>query len=228
MAEMLLINPRKRRRAAPKKRRAATTRRRRRNPVTVIAAAPTRRRVVRRRRSNPIGSVRRVMRRRRRNPIGLGSGGSIMNMLKAAAVGGAGAIAVDLAMGQIAKFLPVSMAKVPGKVGTYELAKIAVTIALGKFLSRPTRGLSQKMAAGSLTVQAHQLLSSVVPVGTMPLGYYSPAAIANASMRTGPNRVGRYTAPGQTPLLNGVSRYTAPGASPLLNGASQREGVRFR
>lgn len=226
MAEMLLINPRKRRRAAPKraKRTSARRRVRRSNPVTVISRAPARRRRVMRRR-NPIGAVRRVMRRRRRNPIGLGSGSSIMAMLKSAAIGGAGAIAVDLAMGQMAKFLPASMAKTPGKVGVYEVVKVAATIALGKLLSKPTRGLSQKMAAGSLTVQAHQLLSSVVPTGSMPLGYYSPAAISNMSQRIGPNRVGRYTAPGQTPLL---SRYTQPGQSPLLNGAAYREGVRYK
>lgn len=229
MAEMLLINPRKRRRAAPKKRRASSTRRRRRNPVTVITrAAPVRRRRVARRRANPIRSVRRVMRRRRRNPIGLGSGGSIMTMLKSAAVGGAGAIAVDLAMGQINKFLPASMMKTPGKPGVYEIVKVAATIALGKMLSKPTRGLSQKMAAGSLVVQAHELLKQFVPTGSMPLGYYSPASIANVSQRIGPNRLSRYTAPGATPLLNGVGRYTQPGASPLLNGAAQREGVRFR
>jgi len=230
MAEMLLINPRKRRRAAPKRAKRTTARRRARrsNPVTVITAPRTARRRVMRRRSNPIGYARRRVMRRRRNPIGTGGGSSIMAMLKNAAIGGAGAIAVDLAMGQINKFLPASFAKTPGKVGAYEVAKVAVTIMLGKFLSKPTRGLSQKMAAGSLTVQAHQLLASVVPTGTMPLGYYSPASIANVSQRIGPNRIGRYTQPGATPLLNGVGRYTQPGASPLLNGAAMREGVRFR
>ena len=231
MAEMLLINPRKRRRAAPKRKRTTARRRvRRSNPVTVITAPRRVRRRVMRRRSNPIGYARRrVMgRRRRRNPIGMGSGSSIMAMLKNAAIGGAGAIAVDLAMGQVNKFLPATFAKTPGKVGAYEVAKVAVTIMLGKLLSKPTRGLSQKMAAGSLTVQAHQLLSQVVPTGAMPLGYYSPASIANVSQRIGPNRIGRYTQPGATPLLNGVGRYTQPGASPLLNGAAMREGVRFR
>lgn len=226
MAQMLLINPKKRARRRPAKRKTAVARRRvrRSNPITVLSAP--RRRRARRAAVGAYRKVRRVM-RRRRNPISTG-GSSIMAMLKSAVVGGAGAITMDLAMGQINKFLPASMAKVPGKVGVYEVAKVAATIALGKLLSKPTRGLSQKMAQGSLIVQAHQLMAAVVPTGTMPLGYYSPAAVANMSQRVGPNGVRGYTRPGASPLL---SAYTTPGASPLLNrgpAAAQREGVRFR
>lgn len=231
-SSMLLINPR-RRRKAPAKRKTTARRRVRRATTVTVRANPVRRR---RRRSNPISTVRRrvmrrssnpvAVRRRRRNPIGLSSG-SLMAILKSAAVGGAGAIAVDLAMGQVAKYLPASMARTPGKVGLYDVAKIGVTVLLGKFLSKPTRGLSQKMAQGSLTVQAHQLLSQFVPTGTMPLGYYSPAAVSRLSQRIGPNGVGAYTRPGATPLLN---QYVRPGASPLLNGGAtaRKEGVRYR
>lgn len=234
-SEMLLINPRKRRRNPTKKRRAV--RRRRTNPMMAAAPRRVRRRVARRR--NPIAAYHRrrvsrrrnpiMARRRRRNPISMGSGGggSIVSMLKAAVVGGGGAIAMDLAMGQIAKFLPASMAKVPGKVGVYEAVKFGATVVLGKMLSKPTRGLSQRMAAGSLTVQAYTMLQTMLP-STMTLGgmgYYSPAAIANVNNRIGPNQMSRYAAPGNTPLL---SRYGTPGGpSPLLS-AREREGVRFR
>ena len=235
-SEMLLINPRKRRRAASTKRKAVR-RRARRSPMALAAPRRVRRRVARRR--NPIGAYHRrrrvsrrrnpiMARRRRRNPISMGSGGgSIVSMLKAAVVGGGGAIAMDLAMGQIAKFLPASMAKVPGKVGVYEAVKFGATVVLGKMLSKPTRGLSQRMAAGSLTVQAYTMLQTMLP-STMTLGgmgYYSPAAIANVNNRIGPNQMSRYAAPGNTPLL---SRYGTPGGpSPLLS-AREREGVRFR
>ncbi len=152
-----------------------------------------------------------------------------MTMLKGAAVGGAGAIAMDVAMGQIAKFLPASMMKTPGKVGLYDVVKIGATVMLGKFLSKPTRGLSLKMAQGSLVVQARDIIAQFVPTGSMPLGYYSPAAISQMSQRIGPNGIGKYTRPGATPLLG---QYTAPGRTPLLNGArgrsvAAREGVLY-
>jgi hypothetical protein len=269
MAELLLLNPRRRRRAATgaKKRRA-----RRRNPVSglsALARRPRRRRnpvaaVTRRRRRNPIASLARrrsrrrnpiAMRGRRRNPIGLGSGSrGIVNMLMNAAVAGAGAIAVDVAWNQVnQRFLPATMQTQAGRVGAGDAIKAVVTAFLGGFLSRYTKGYSAKMAAGSLAVQARDVLMKVLPpsvsMQAAGLGYYSPAPIVNRSARIGPNRalnnngaghgmgrVSAYLPQGQTPLLNGSVRggmgaYLRPGSTALLNGrisARQREGMGVR
>ena len=222
MAEMLLINPRRRkaRKARPAAKRRTVRARRRRNPVAV-AAAPVRRR------RNPIRAAkRRVMsRRRRRNPISLG-GGSMMSLLRDALIGGAGAVAFDVVHGQIQKFLPVSLQRVPGTVGAGDAVKAIITVAVGQLLSKPTRGLSRKAAAAALTVQAHDIIKGFVPA-TMPLGFASPAMIAQGTNRVGPIRSGMnaYTRPGVTPLL---SAYMPGNVTPLLSGARQREGARYK
>lgn len=227
MAEMLLINPRRRkarRASASGKRRVV---RRRRNPIAVVAKAPARR-VVRRR--NPIG-LKRVS-RRRRNPITL-RGNVIMNEIKAALIGGSGAVAMDVLMGQINPFLPANLQRTPGALGVGDAVKLALTIAAGQLLAKPTRGLSQKMAIGALTCQTRDMLASFVPA-TMVMGYANPARVIQGQARVGPimtrmngrNRmsVNAYLPTGgQTPLLNAYQR--AGGQSALLNGAREREGV---
>jgi len=245
MGEMLLINPRKRRKsrkaASPAQKRArakfaAMARSRRRNPV---AAAP------RRRRRNPIANMtsraavarvsnpRRRARsvRRRRNPITLQSTTRMLfKQVQDAAIGAAGAIGVDMLMAQINPMLPPAFQKVPGAVGLADATKAIVTVVAGQLLHKATRGLSTKAALGSLTVQAHGIISTLLPAGT--LGFYSPASIVQGSQRVGPlqarNRIGAYMRPGSTPMLNA---YIAPGASPLLSGrmsAREREGMSIR
>ena len=253
MSQMLLLNPRKRARraksSARKTRRAGA--RRRRNPVPAGLARYMARRGSRtisrvrrvRRRRNPVAlaSVGRVSRarrytRRRRNPISLGgTGRSMMAMLKTALIGGAGAVAVDVAMGQVNRFLPAALQRTPGRIGVGDAVKAVLTVFMGKMLAKPTRGLSNQMAQGALIVQAHQLIAGFVPAG-MTLGYMSPARIVQGQQRVGPNRsrggaVGAYLRPGSTPMLNGTGAYSRPGVSPLLSGvrgatsAQQREGV---
>lgn len=211
MAEMLLINPRRRkaRRANPVAKRrvrrrnpaAALARRRRRNPMPIVAA----------RRRNPI--ARRVM-RRRRNPAGRMGAGMLMQAIREAFVGGVGSVAVDLAMGQINKVLPATLKVTPGSIGAGDAVKALATVALGHFLSGPTRGLSRKMAQGALTVQAANIVKSFVPA-TMAMGYASPARIVNGSNTVGPNMgMGAYTK--GSPLLNA---YTKPNVTPLLSAA---------
>jgi len=205
MAEMLLINPRKRK-AARKARRA--------NPVA--------KRRVMRRRKNPIHTMkRRVM--RRRNPISMGMGGGYMTAIREALMGGAGAVAMDLVFGQVNKFLPATLQKNPGTVGTGDAIKAVLTVFIGHALNKPTRGFSKKAAQASLTVQAHDIIRSFVPA-TMALGYYSPAMTAQGTNRVGPIRKGvnAYTS-GGTPLLNAYQ--ASGGASALLNGARNRENV---
>lgn len=238
MAEMLLINPRKRRKVARKKtaRRASPARKRRvvrrANPINSV------RRVVRRRRSNPIKAARRVT-RRRRNPISLGGSKinvkSIMAMVKDAAIGGAGAVGVDVLFGKLNPHLPASIQLSPTKVGAGDAVKALFTVVVGKLLSKPTRGLSVKMAQGALTTQARDLISGLLPasVQVAGMGYASPAAITRGSQRVGPFNSQRsvpslaaYTRPGSgTPMLN---QYQRPGGgTPLLSrftSARQREG----
>ncbi|NBS93959.1 MAG: hypothetical protein EBT27_09580 [Betaproteobacteria bacterium] len=236
MAEMLLINPRRRRRttkrrhnplAATHRRRrhhalAKVTHRRRRrhNPLTVAPA---------RRRMNPLARRRVMHARRRRNPIyGRMGTGMLMTAIREAFIGGAGSIAVDLAMGQINKFLPVNLQSNPAAtgIGAGDAIKAIATVMLGHFLAGPTRGLSRKMAMGALTVQSAQIMRKVLPLGTMPLGYSVPGLVTQGSARVSPNMgMGAYTA--GTPLL---SAYMRPDQTALLSGvgrksASMRENV---
>jgi len=164
----------------------------------------------RRRRMNPIAR-KRVMSRRRRNPIGGRMGtGMLMAAIREAFVGGAGSVAVDLAMGQINKVLPANLKTTPGALGAGDAVKALITVMLGHFLSGPTRGLSRKMAQGALTVQAATIMRRFVPA-TMALGYTVPAAVANGNFNVGP-AMGAYTR--GSPLLNA---YTKPNVTPLLS-----------
>ena len=212
MAEMLLINPRRRRkarRANPIAKRRRVTRRR--NPLATVARRRRRNPMPAIRRRNPIGLARRrVM--RRRNPIGGMGTGMLMAAIREAFVGGAGAVAVDLAMGQINKFLPATLVTRPGQIGAGDAVKAIITVTLGHLLARPTRGLSRKMALGALTVQSANIMKSFVP-GTMAMGYASPARIVRGTNTVGPNMgMGAYTQ--GSPLLNA---YTRPNVTPLLS-----------
>ncbi len=209
MAEMLLINPRKRgtRRAA--KRRVV----RRKNPVTSMVV---------RRRKNPLAAMRRRRNplARRRNPIG-GMMGNYMSSIREAVIGGAGALGMDLVYGQINSFLPAALKRVPGSIGAGDAVKAVITVALGGLLSKPTRGLSDKAAKASLTIQAYDIMKSFVPSG-MTIGYASPALIAQGTNRVGPIRRGMNAYTNGTPLLNA---YMSPGKTALLSGARSREGA---
>jgi len=213
MAEMLLINPRRRRKtrraAATTTRRRRVTRRRR-NPMPAVARPLFARRRRTARRANPIARMRRRT-MRRRNPIGGRMGtGMIMAAIREAFVGGAGAVAVDLAMGQINRYLPASLKTVPGTIGAGDAVKALITVTLGHLLARPTRGLSRKMALGALTVQSANIMKSFVPA-TMTMGYASPARIVRGVNTVGPN-MGAYTR--GSPLLNA---YTRSNVTPLLS-----------
>lgn len=239
MAEVLLINPKKRRRTAKRaspaqvKARAkfaaaarSRSRKRRSNPIAAV------KRRVHRRRSNPMS----VVRRRRRNPIGMGSAKmsvkSITAMLKDAAIGGAGAVGMDVLMGKINPHLPVSMQVSPTGIGVGDAVKAALTVLIGKVLKKPTRGLSEKAALGALTTQARDLISGLLPATvTGSLAYWNPAGVIQGNQRVGPIRNGSkslaaYQRPGGgTPMLNAYNRPGAP--SQLLSGmtARQREGA---
>ena len=216
MAEMLLINPRKRgtRKANPKRRVV-----RRKNPVTAMVRRKRNPLAAMRRRRNPLAAMR--MRARRRNPIGGAMMGNYMTQIREAVIGGAGALGMDLVYGQINSFLPAALKRVPGSIGAGDAVKAVITVALGGLLSKPTRGLSDKAAKASLTIQAYDIMKSFVP-SSMTIGYASPALIAQGTNRVGPIRRGMNAYTNGTPLLNA---YMSPGKTALLSGARNREGV---
>ena len=221
MAEMLLINPKKRRRNPAAKRRVV----RRKNPVTAMVRRRRNPLAAMRRRRNPLAAARRNplarMRARRRNPIGGAMMGNYMTQIREAVIGGAGALGMDLVYGQINSFLPAALKRVPGSIGAGDAVKAVITVALGGLLSKPTRGLSDKAARASLTIQAYDIMKSFVP-GGMTIGYASPALIAQGTNRVGPIRRGMNAYTNGTPLLNA---YMSPGKTALLSGARSREGV---
>lgn len=213
MAEMLLINPRSRGRKVRKNPAKKRTHARRRNPIAAMS---------RRVRRNPVRAIkRRVMSRRRKNPIGMAGLSGYMTAIREALMGGVGAVAFDLAHGQIKKFLPPSLVVTPGKVGAGDAVRAIITVVIGQALNGVTRGFSKKAAMASLTVQAHDLIKGYIPQDKFPLGYASPAMIAQGTNRVGPIRQGMnaYTKPGATPLLSAYTKGTE-----LLNGARSREG----
>lgn len=247
MAELLLLNPRRRRRVARRNPVRARRRARRRNPIArkVVLrrplnprmrgmAAPNPRKRRRARRRNPVAVA---MRRNRRlyNPSRLGSARGWMKMLTDAAIGAAGAAAVNFGWNKIQSNLPSTLQTSPASVGAGDAVKAAATVILGMLLNKATRGASIKAASGALTVQMFAALQKSAP--TLGIGFYSPAQIVQGSQRIGPNKaitgngagaqsMRRYTAPGETMLL---SRYMQPGRTPLLSGGlsmQEREGNR--
>ena len=225
-AKLVAMNRSRRGRAAPRRKSRKSRKARRSNPVNTLVA---RRRM--RRAANPVGAARRGSRRvsrRRRNPVSLGgvTPKGIIAAVRDAAIGAGGAVAVDMLYARINPMLPATLQKTPGALGAGDGVKALLTIVLGKLLSRATRGMSVKAAQGALTVQAHGILTGLLPAGM--LGYYSPARIVQGTQRVGPNRssqsvLNAYVARGSgTPLLSAYVR----GRSPLLSGnAREREGI---
>jgi hypothetical protein len=165
---------------------------------------------------------------RRRNPLHSGRTGiMLMAAIREAFIGGAGSIGVDLAMGQINKFLPATLQTVPGKVGAGDALKALITVTLGHLLAGPTRGLSRKMAIGALTVQSATIIRNFLPATlTAQLGYFGPAMVVPGVPTLSSNMgMGAYTR--GTPLLSAYQRPGGP--TPLLSrmrqSAQNRENV---
>lgn len=222
MSQMLLLNPRKRR--ASGKRRKNPSAKQRANWARFAAMsrgraarkanpAPKRRRrsAARRRNPAPLLAYRRRRSARRRNPIG----GGLLNFrsyiapLKDAAIMGAGAIAVDAVFNYINRMLPANMRAVQGQLGVGTVVKLLATIAIGKLLSGPTRGLSSKAAMGSLVVQSRDIAMSVLPDSLRPnLGFVTAGRVVPGTGRVNSNM----SAGSNTPLLSRID----PGANALL------------
>lgn len=199
MAYLALVNPAKRRKArkasAGKKRRTRrTSAKRRTNPISLPMRKASRRK------------AHRVTARRRRNPIAVrGLLGSIVPMVKDAVIGAAGAHAIDYAYGKVSSYLPASMQG--GYAGT--ALKAFVTIVAGRALKKPTRGLSEKAAAGALAVQMYGVVGGLLAQTTAGrVGYASPLPVRNANIRFNPtNRSGVGMITNRpTPTVAGVGR----------------------
>jgi len=235
MPQLMLVNPARRRKARKTRRvgakRVRRTRARKSNPVTVRSVKRhARRHLTRARRSNPIRRIR-----RRRNPISLRSlnSGAIGKILKTAAIGGVGALAMDIVMVQIGKFLPASLQPNLTGVGINDVVRVALTIVLGKTLAKSTKGMSETAAIGALTVQAANIMrpyaAQMMPnagVAVAGLGYMVPNRVIPGNSRVSPIARGRMNAfsPGASPLLSMYDR--AGSRSPLLsafNPARNRE-----
>jgi hypothetical protein len=136
----------------------------------------------------------RAARRRKRNPIlGLSTSG-LMGMLKDSAIQALGSVAVDLAYGQVNKFLPVSMQTQPGvSVGVGDAVKAVFTVIVGTVLNRPTRGLARQAAIGSLTIQLRGITESLMPAAMVQqmagLAWATPSAVIRGQRWVGPNRM---------------------------------------
>lgn len=251
MAEMLLINPRKRRSAGAKRRKAPSAKQRanwarfakaaRARASGARAANPIRRRRVgAKRRGNPISvsrvgrSITRRIRRRSRNPISLGSVfnfRSYMTPIKDAAIMGAGAVAMDVGYAYVNRMLPAMLQRTPGALGIGDAVKVLITVAIGRLLSKPTRGLSSKAAHGALVVQAYNAVASFLPSSAPVngLGWATAGRVVTGNSRVNANsramrggQIGQYVG-GASPLLNGpgLSQYVG-GNSPLLSRAARR------
>lgn len=180
------MNPRRAR--GPKGRFVKSRRRRRRNPIA-LAANPRRRR----RRRNPIAFAANPRRRRRRNPIAFANprrrrrrnprasyrrrrNPSMRNMLSLrgltgalmpAAIGGAGALGVDLMLGYIP--LPAWFDSPTGRI----VARVGGAFALGVLASFVVpRRTATLITAGALTVTAYNALREYAPLaGISPPAY---------------------------------------------------------
>ncbi len=210
--ELLLVNPRKRRAKRTTARRTArkTTAKRRTRRAPVVMANPAPRR--RRRLSALKTRAKRAIRKYRRNPAPRLSFNAITNMAKDAALGAAGALAVDVAFGYAKGYLPANMQSPVNADGSinplYFAAKGGLAVLAGVLGSKVTKHAGH-MAAGSLTVSAYEVMRSFVPmsVNLGGMGYQSPARIAG---RRAPRpAVGAYVSGYKPPVGNAMGAYVS-------------------
>lgn len=176
------VNPRRRRRKSKahksRKHRSAAQRAATRRLISfnkgksAPALNPRRRRRSRAFRRNPTG--------RARSMFGAVRSSGAITLLKNGAIGGAGAVVVDIGMGYASQVLPAAIASPVNNDGSanwaYVGTKTALALALGLFGRRiPVAGpYVSQMAEGALTVMAYQIMRPMVPA-TIALGYFNPA-----------------------------------------------------
>lgn len=182
MATIALVNPKRRRRRHSRRRKMTAKqlqyfgkrRHRRRSRARVAVASPRRRR-----RRASFG--RRVRRSARRFARHTGGGVSLRGMnfnsflkgtLIPSAVGAAGALGVDLALGYATPYLPTMLTTGP----ILPLTKIAAAVGLGVLAQGVTkdRNIGEHVMAGAITVVAYQWIRDMAKAQfpTLPLSEY--------------------------------------------------------
>jgi hypothetical protein len=152
-AKLVALNKARRSGSAKKRRRPARS-----APSVTRTANPSPRR---RRRSASKGSVVTRVVRRRRNPIGGGLGEFVSSTLVPSAIGGGGALLLDVAMAMMP--LPVTMKTGP----LAPVVKVAGAVALGLVAGKVTsRRTANQIAAGALTVTMYNLVRGVIVKAT--------------------------------------------------------------
>lgn len=153
-------------------------RRRRRKAKSAVSASPRRRRHVSRRRGGRRGGMlSRLLRG--------GSSHSAMGMVKNGAIGGAGAVGVDVLMGYASNVLPANLVSRVNPDGSmnylYYATKGALAVGIGLYGGKVLpAGVAPKIAEGALTVMSYEILRGFVPTG-IRLGFFNPApAMGNA------------------------------------------------
>lgn len=238
--QLLLLNPAKRRTSsgASKRRkprsaaqRAATARMLAANRKKHPRKAKRRSRTAPALLANPIRKRRAASkvasRRYKRNPIGLPKMSGIISTLTNAAIGGAGALAVDLTMGKFARKLPVSMATKYDADGSinwqYAGVKVAFAMLIGAMLPKALPGkfkqYARQAAEGSLTVQAYDIMRHSIP-SAMTLGFVQPAQTYN---RDNVVNMGAYLNGNMGAYLNN----TGAGSADSLYESDERVGEGF-
>lgn len=185
MNQLLLLSGNPKRRRSRKHRSAAqraATRRmlaarfghnpKKRRRAKAAGAAPKRRR-----RHHAV--ARRGRGRRRGFSLTRMGGGNVMGMVKAGAIGGAGAVGVDILMGYAQAVLPASVTSRMNADGTmnylYYAAKGAIAVGIGLYGNRILpAGIAPRIAEGALTVMSYEILRTFVPAN-MTLGFFNPA-----------------------------------------------------
>ena len=162
-------NPERRRRSSSTSSRKTTRRVRRPNPVVeTVMSNPSRKRRARRTTKRAASSAGKTLRyRRRRNPIGGDLKDFVNSQLIPSAIGGGGALLLDVALA----VLPI-----PATLKTGALApvvRIAGAVGVGMLAGAVTnRRTANQIAAGALTVTMYQIargfLAKALPPGSVP------------------------------------------------------------
>ena len=211
MAELMLVNPRRktRRKATTRRRKSPSTTRRRRRTTTRRATAARR---APRRRSAP---VRRTTRRRRRSPRmfgGMVSANFFQDTLIPSAIGGAGALGVDI----IWAMLPIPPAIKGGAFAP--IAKIAGAVLIGGVAGNfAGKKMGERITAGYLTVTAYDMIKNLVgrTMPNLPLSEYDypHMGYVNAAQTFPDAGMGAY--------IDGMGNYIPEGATVYIPDESQ-------
>lgn len=162
---------------------------------------------------NPSRRARRYGRRARAELGSLRTGA--MSLAKTGFSLGLGAVAVDVGYGMLGSFLPASVtSKVDATTGNvnwlYYVTKGAIALGIGVYGRRVIPGnFAARMAEGSFTVMAYELIRGMIPAGAVPLGYFNPAPVLPMQ---NPNAIVSSTGMAAYNRL-GVFQATGPGAA---------------